>query len=223
MVVVAPKILNDELDIRRSWTNGEKADVHLVVTPQGEQQILKVYRPGFNGWMLREYLTLRLLSGRSVPIPKLLAFRFFRRELLMSLVPGDRLLEWGLREFGQPGLNLQEFENFEALYTDPRIVAAFQHLRESKELKAVKVKEAIKTSYRRLHALGWQHGTSDPRNIIYDGQTAYIIDFDHARPSLDPSKSDGPALLDWFGIGSSLSASVEDAGLPIEVKNRISD
>jgi tRNA A-37 threonylcarbamoyl transferase component Bud32 len=208
-----------ELEIRRSWTNGEKADVHLVVTPQGAQQILKVYRPGFNAWMLREYLTLRLLSNRFVPVPKLLAFRPFRRELLMSLVPGERVLEWVLREFGQPGLNLEEFENFDDLYTDPRIVGAFQQLRESEEPKAVKVKEAIKTSYNRLHALGWQHGTSDPRNLIYDGQSVYIIDFDHARPSLTPAKGDLQALQYWFGIGSTPSASAEDSRRSIGIKN----
>jgi hypothetical protein len=190
----------DEWEIKRSWTNGEKADVHLVVTPQGEQQILKVYRPGFKGWMFREYLTLRLLSGHSLPVPKLLSFRPLLKELLMSLVPGERVLEWALREFGRPGLDLEEFQNFEALYTDERIVEAFRRLRESQEPKAVRFREAVKTSYNQLHALGWQHGTSDPRNVIYDGTTAYLIDFDHARPCLGRSRGDAGEVANWFGV-----------------------
>jgi tRNA A-37 threonylcarbamoyl transferase component Bud32 len=190
----------EELEIRRSWTNGEKADVHLVVTPHREQWILKAYRPGFNAWMLREYLAIRQLSGRPVPIPQIRGFRPFRRELLMSYVPGERVLEWGLREFGEPGLNLEEFENPDGLYDDPRIAAAFKRLRESRDPKAAKLREAVKTSYHQLHALGWQHGTSDPRNVMYDGITAYLIDFDHARPSLTPARTDGEKLRYWFGI-----------------------
>jgi Lipopolysaccharide kinase (Kdo/WaaP) family len=197
----------EERDVRKSWTNGDKADVHLVVTPAGEPQILKIYRPGFTAWMFREYLTLRQLFGRSVPVPQLRGFKLFRRELLMSFVPGERVLEWGLREFGGPILNVEEFQNANGLYTDPRIGEAFRRLKESQSPEAAAFRAAVQKSYHQLHALGWQHGTSDPRNVIYDGTTAYLIDFDHARPSLAPARADGKKLDYWFGVTAAGEAS----------------
>jgi hypothetical protein len=167
-----------------SWTNGQKAVVHLVELPTGEKRIVKIYKPGFVGWMFREYLSLRYVSKRLPIIPKLICFRPSQKELVLSYIPGQRVLEWVLQRFGEANLNVEEFLNFEAMGADPRIVEAFVRFR----LSASK------------HELGWQHGTCDPRNVIYDEQQAYIIDFDHARPSLAPVKYDYPALTQWFGI-----------------------
>ncbi len=183
-----------------SWTNGEKAVVRLVELPTGEKRIVKVYKPGFIGWMFREYLSLRYVSKRLSIIPKLICFRPSQKELVLSYIPGQRVLEWVLQRFGEANLNVEEFLNFEAMGTDPRIVEAFVRFRLSASEDASKLKQAIKLSYGRLHELGWQHGTCDPRNVIYDEQQAYIIDFDHARPSLKPIKHDYPALTQWFGI-----------------------
>jgi tRNA A-37 threonylcarbamoyl transferase component Bud32 len=183
-----------------SWTNGEKAVVHLVELHTGEKRIVKIYKPGFVGWMFREYLSLRYVSKRLSIIPKLICFRPSQKELVLSYIPGQRVLEWVLQRFGEANLNVEEFLNFEAMGTDPRIVEAFMRFRLSASEDASKLKQAIKLSYGRLHELGWQHGTCDPRNVIYDEQQAYIIDFDHARPSLKPIKYDYPSLTYWFGI-----------------------
>lgn len=183
-----------------AWTNGEKAEVHLVELPSKEQQILKVYKPGFTGVMFREYLATSYLSRRLSIVPKVIRFSPRRRELVMSYIPGQRVLEWVLQHFGEPNLKLEEFLNFEAMDTDPRIVEAFIRFRQSASKDASRLKEAIELSYARLHGLGWQHGTCDPRNVIYDGQQVYIIDFDHARPSFTPTKYDYPSLTYWFGL-----------------------
>ena len=183
-----------------SWTNGEKAVVHLVELPTGEKQIVKIYKPGFVGWMFREYLSLRYISKRLSIIPKLICFRPSQKELVLSYIPGQRVLEWVLQRFGEANLNLEEFLNFEAMGTDPRIVEAFLRFRLSASEDASKLKQAIKLSYGRLHELGWQHGTCDPRNVIYAEHQVYIIDLDHARPGLTPVKYDYPALTHWFGI-----------------------
>jgi len=183
-----------------TWNNGQKAVVHLVHNSNGEPQIQKIYKPGFTGWMLREYIGLWYVSKRLSVVPKPIRFRPWKREIIMSYVSGERVLEWVLKHFGQPDLHLEEFLNFEAMDADSRIVEAFARFRESSSHDASKLKHAIKESYGRLHALGWQHGTSDPRNVIYDGNQAHIIDFDHARPSLSPVELDYQALRYWFGL-----------------------
>ncbi len=188
-----------------TWNNGEKAVVHLVEDSNGEKQIQKLYKPGFAGWMFREYLSIRYLSRWLDIIPKLVSFRPWKKELIISYIPGQRVLEWVLEHFGQPNLDLDEFRNFEAMGRDPRITEAFVRFRESSSTEALRLKQAIKQSYARLHGIGWQHGTSDPRNVLYDGRQAYIIDFDHARPSLAPVRNDYPALTRWFGIAPNCS------------------
>jgi hypothetical protein len=50
------------------------------------------------------------------------------------------------------------------------------------------------------------HGSTDPRNAIYDGNQVFIIDFDHARPSLNPGKFDYPQLSWWYGLQFNTSA-----------------
>ncbi|HEU0046328.1 MAG TPA: lipopolysaccharide kinase InaA family protein [Nitrososphaera sp.] len=183
-----------------SWNNGQKAVVHLVECSNGEKQIQKLYKPGFAGWMFREYFSIWYVSRWLDIVPKLISFRPWKKELVMSYIPGQRVLEWVLEHFGQPNLDLHEFRNFEAMGRDPRITEAFVRFRESSSVDALGLKTAIKQSYARLHSIGWQHGTSDPRNVLYDGRQAYIIDFDHARPSLSPAKNDYPDLTHWFGI-----------------------
>ena len=183
-----------------SWTNGQKAVVHLVELPRGEKQVLKVYKPGFLGWMFREYVCLRYVSRRLNIVPRLIRFRPLRRELVLSYLPGQRVLEWVLERFGQPNLPLGEFLNFEAMDVDPRIAEAFLRLRQSTSSEASRFKQALKHSYSLLHGLGWQHGTCDPRNVIYDEHRVYIIDFDHARPSFAPTRIDYQSLDRWFGL-----------------------
>jgi len=114
-----------------TWNNGEKAVVHLVEDSNGEKQIQKLYKPGFAGWMFREYLSIRYLSRWLDIIPKLVSFRPGKKELIISYIPGQRVLEWVLEHFGQPNLDLDEFRNFEAMERDPRITEAFVRFRES--------------------------------------------------------------------------------------------
>ena len=147
------------------------------------------------------------VSRRLDIIPRLVSFAPWKNELVISYVPGRRVLEWVLEHFGPPELDLQEFLNCESLEGDARITQAFGRFRDSSSSEAVRLRGSIKKSYAKLHSIGWQHGTSDPRNVIYDGQRAYIIDFDHARPSLSPHKYDYPALAYWFGINRDNSGS----------------
>jgi tRNA A-37 threonylcarbamoyl transferase component Bud32 len=150
--------------------------------------------------MFREYFSIWYVSKWLDIIPRLVSFRPWKKELIMSYIPGQRVLEWVLEHFGQSNLDLDEFRHFHGTLRDARITEAFVRFRESSSVEALRLKAAIKQSYARLHRIGWQHGTSDPRNVLYDGRQAYIIDFDHARPSLSPTKYDYPDLTYWFGI-----------------------
>jgi len=183
-----------------TWTNGRRAVVHLVERSDEKMEIRKVYKPGYFWWMVREYLNTRYLGARLPVVPRLIRFRPLHRELVVTYIPGQRVLEWVLERFGGPNLRLEEFLNFEQMGSDRRVLEAFGRFRQSTSREAMDLKREVKCSYAMLHGLKWQHGTCDPRNMIYDGHRVHIIDFDHARPGLSPERYDHPALRRWFGI-----------------------
>jgi len=187
-----------------SWTNSEKALVHLLETAKGEKIILKRYRPGFASTMFREYVVANYVASRLTDVPKVLGFSPLRRELFFSYVRGQRVLEWVLERFGDKDLVLDEFQNFHGLnppdHVDSRVAKAFARFRQSMSSDVSRLKQAIKTSYSRLHKIGILHGSADPRNVIYDGERLFIIDFDHARPSLNPRKIEYSSLMYWYGL-----------------------
>jgi len=190
----------DNMMTTTSWTNGRTATVHLLENGSGEKVIMKRYRPGFSGTMFREYLVARHAAAGLSVVPKVLGFRPSHRELFFSYVPGRRVLEWVLQRFGGKDLVLAEFESFHGLDTNVEVAEAFSRFRHSTGEEASRLKQAIKTSYSCLHGMGILHGSTDPRNVIYDGDKAFIIDFGHSRPSLAPARIDYRGLTHWYGI-----------------------
>jgi predicted Ser/Thr protein kinase len=190
----------EETRIITSWTNGRKALVHLIENSVGEKRIMKIYRPGFERVMFREYLAARYVSKRVSVAPRVLSFRPMRRELVYSYIRGQRVLEWVLERLGDTGIELSEFQSFHGLDSNPRVADAFARFRESKCEETERLKQAIRVSYAAIHQIGFLHGSCDPRNIIYDGEKIFLIDFDHARPSLNPAKVDYRSLSRWYGL-----------------------
>jgi Ser/Thr protein kinase RdoA (MazF antagonist) len=182
-----------------SWTNGSQAEVHLLEDEEGTRTILKCYRAGKTTVMLRELLALRWL-GRLAVLPRVLDYDLRGRTLQLSYIAGDRVLEWVLDRFGEPGLDLQAFASSDGLETNPAIDSAFRRFRGSSDPEASALKAAITQTYRQLHRTSFVHGDPSPRNIIYDGGRAFLIDFDHTRPSLAPARIDSRALSRWYGI-----------------------
>jgi hypothetical protein len=189
----------DYVRIGATWDRGGKAVVHLIECSSGAKLIRKTYNPRYIAWMFRECFSAFYLSRRLDVVPHFVSFRPWRRELVVSYIHGQRVLEWVLEHFGQADLDVSEFRNYDGIQQDVRVMEAFDRFRKSTSAEAIKLNRAIIDSYAKLHGLGWQHGSVDPRNLIYDGQCVYIIDFDHARPSLRPTKYDSPALKGWFG------------------------
>jgi hypothetical protein len=153
--------------------------------------------------MLREYLVTRYISTRVPGTPKVLALRPWRKELHLSYVPGQRVLEWVLERFGDVGLSLESFQSFHGLDPDspnPQVAEAFDRFRSSTSDEAQQLKGAIRTSYAALHQIGMLHGSPDPRNVIYGDGRVSIIDFDHARPCLNPAPIDYRSLAYWYGV-----------------------
>jgi len=190
----------DDRRIISSWTNGRKATVHLVQNGRGELLISKIYRPDFLVPMLREYLTTSYVARRLSIGPKVLGFRPCRKEILLSYIAGERVLEWVLQRFGDEKVILSEFQSFHGLNTNAQVARAFERFRQSLSEEARRLKLAIQQSYSSLHRIKILHGGADPRNIIYDGNRAFIIDFDHARPSLSPANTEYRTLTHWYGI-----------------------
>lgn len=182
-----------------AWTNGRKAEVQLLEDSAQKKLILKAYRPGFMLPMFREYLVTLFVSRKLSIVPKVLAFQPLHKRLFLSFIDGQRVLEWVLQRYGDDGLVLSDFQSFHGLDTNEQVASAFSRFRYSNSKEARDLKKAIHESYRSLHRIRIRHGTTDPRNIIYDGTRAFILDFDHARPSLNPSKCDLEALECWFG------------------------
>ena len=184
----------------RTWTNGSKAEVDLV-SQNGGFFIRKRYRPGVvpGMAMAREYLGLKALQGLEF-VPQLVTFRPMRRELSISFLDGDRVLEWVLGRYGPAGLDLNSFTSFHGLDERQDIQEAFERFRRSEESEAVQLRQAIGRSYGELHRRHILHGDPSPRNLLYDGRIVYVIDFDHWRPSLTPEKIDGRSLKRWYGL-----------------------
>ena len=192
--------LLDEGRILCSWTNGRKALVLLVEDPRGRKAIVKRYRTRFVATMLREYFVTKHLAQRLQIVPRVLGFQILRRQIVLSYVEGQRLLEWVLQRYGDPGLELQAFQNYGYLETCSIICRAFGRFRQATDPSAVKLKQAIRQSYAALHRSGFVHGSADPRNVIYDGHAVHIIDFDHSRPRLPSEKPDQRGLAQWYGL-----------------------
>jgi tRNA A-37 threonylcarbamoyl transferase component Bud32 len=123
--------------------------------------------------------------------------------MLLQYLPGDRVLEWVLSRFSD-NLDLADFQSFHGLMpphnVDPRVAKAFLRFRESTSEEALQLKAAIRASYSLLHRIGIKHGSVDPRNVLYHADRVFIIDFDNARPSLQPSASDDEDLKYWYGV-----------------------
>lgn len=195
-----PKL--DSLTVITSWTNGEKAVVHLLENGAGEKFIIKAYRPGYTATMFREYVVARYVARRLTVVPQVLGFRPWRKEICFSYVSGQRVLEWVMQRFGD-NVTLSKFQSFHGLnpphHVDPDVAEAFARFRQSMSAEAQQLKEAIRTSYSCLHRIGILHGSADPRNVIYDHDRVFIIDFDHSRPSFNPAKLDSQSLAYWYG------------------------
>src|SRR6266571_2667831 len=136
-----PKL--DSLTIVTSWTNGRTAIVHLLENANGEKMIMKMYRRGFTGTMLREYFVATYVAARLPTTAKVLGFRPSHRELLFSYVRGERTLEWVLHRFGEKGLLLSKFQSFHGLDTNVQVTRAFSRFRDSKSEGASSLKQAI--------------------------------------------------------------------------------
>lgn len=193
----------DELTVITSWTNGQKAVVHLVENGSGKRLIKKIYRPGYTGTMFREYAVSKYLASRLTIVPHVLDFRPWSKELYFSYLSGQRVLEWVMQRFGD-NADLSRFHSFHGLnppdYVDPEVAEAFARFRKSSSEEAQQLKDAIRASYFRLHQVGILHGSADPRNVIYEQGQIFIIDFDHARPSSNPTKREAGSLEYWYGI-----------------------
>src|SRR5207253_11420435 len=114
----------DQFGVVTSWTNGQKAIVHLLENDIGEKLILKRYRPGFPVTMFREYAVARYVARRLSVVPRVIGFRPWRRELYFSYISGQRVLEWVLQRFGG-NVALSDFQSFHGLnppeHVDPHV------------------------------------------------------------------------------------------------------
>lgn len=183
-----------------AWTNGRKADVYLVEQEGGCKVVVKRYRLRFIATFVRECLTTRYLSQRIDVLPRVVACHPLQRELVLSYMEGERVLEWVLARYGERNIKLDDFRSCHGLERNDVIARAFTRFRASEDGEASVLKRAIRDSYKLLHGTGFTHGSADPRNVIYDGRRAFIIDYDHSRPSRNPVKSDGRSLQRWYGI-----------------------
>jgi tRNA A-37 threonylcarbamoyl transferase component Bud32 len=149
--------------------------------------------------MLREYFALRCLRGCGV-VPTVLGVSLQRRELLLSHIRGQRLLEWVLERYGPPGLALEQFRSFHGLEGNSVVADAFSRFRKAVDPDSGRLRHAIRSSYLLIHGRHILHSDPSPRNLIYDGNTIHVIDFDHARPSLSPAPLDFRSLSKWYGV-----------------------
>ncbi len=187
-------------DVINRWTNGRKAIVYLLGRKDGSCFILKHYKLRFLGTMIREWSATKYLSERVLHTPRLLGANFLTRSLEISYCEGERVLEWVLARYGPQNLDLKEFGSFHGMQTNETVLGAFTAFRASLNEEAVQLRSVIERSYSTLHRAGWIHGSADPRNLIYDGQNAYIIDLDHARPAIGAVRVENSSLKRWFGV-----------------------
>ncbi len=149
--------------------------------------------------MLREFIALSYLSSLSI-LPRVLAFYPLHREMVLSYLPGERVLEWVLKRYGDDGLDLDGFTSFHGIETNQVVDRAFRSFRESTDASSRALKDSIRSSYQILHRTKFIHGDPSPRNLIFDGRIVYLVDFDHSRPSIDPARVDFVALQRWYGL-----------------------
>ena len=127
-----------------------------------------------------------------------------REKIFFAYIPGQRVLEWVLQRFGDKHLSLSEFQSFHGLdppdHVDARVAEAFVRFRQSTSEEAYRLNQAVKASYSCLRQIGIFHESTDPRNVIYDQDRVFIIDFDHARPSFNPVRIDYRSLTYWYGL-----------------------
>jgi tRNA A-37 threonylcarbamoyl transferase component Bud32 len=189
--------LNQADRVIASWEHGRHALVQLVQNDDGNRYIVKKYKFKFWRTMYREAAMTWYLSQRLEFVPKLLHVCVSSNALRLSVVPGTRLREWILEHYAPPGTRSSSSH---LLQSDPVVMAALKRFRTNNDETAVSLKRAITRSYSALHALGWIHGSADPRNMLYDGNKLYIIDFDQARPSWNAVAKESPCLTRWYGI-----------------------
>lgn len=183
-----------------SWTNGRKTNVYLVEEESGKKVIRKRYKRGFLLTMVREYLATVYLAHRLDITPRVVSFGPVSGELVLSYLPGVRVLEWVLTRYGDPDLRIEDFQSFHGLDTNRSVAEAFRRFRDCASPEAVRLRQAISLSYAALHRTWFVHGGADPRNVIYDGERVFIIDLNQSRPSLNPQRFERASLCRWYGI-----------------------
>lgn len=193
------KLKYDEWDTVTEWTNGSKADVYLIRSKDGARAIRKCYRRRLLRPILQEYVSLRYLAKTGI-VPEILRFSLRRAEFVLSFIEGQRVLEWVVERFSEPDTDLDQFRSFHGLDSNPIVTAAFDKFRNATDEDSVRLRAAIVATYSKFHAAHYLHGDPSPRNLIYNEDKVFLIDFDHSRPSLNPEAIDFIKLSRWYGV-----------------------